>query len=412
MNISNLLRAPSIKASWYYAVSGACFAIGTLLMARILEPTVFGVVALAIAITNVGVAMGSAGMSGVRLRHDLHTDELLLRNAIGVMGATGVALGVFGIGAYALEFPVAFAIVAAVSAGGMALLGLVPFQKAHRFEISVPLAQVGNLALLLSAGILWALPATRLAWLPTACVALAFGTVALWAWRNQWQQGKSVESFGRHHRHDAFQFTAFSAAEELMWQLERLLIPILLSIEDLAAFAVVGAIAIAPYHVLASGAGATLIPRLQAESVKRKRRALLVHETQIMLGLAALGGVVILLVVPGLVEWYLGPKIVVTQPLLLAAVAGGTARILASIARAPAVAFGTSRELRRVSAGAWLAVVVGILAAWALAGFGLIGLIAGVTLGWLARGAAAMAVVWHHVAGEVAESRLDEDRRT
>jgi hypothetical protein len=100
------------------------------------------------------------------------------------------------------------------------------------------------------------------------------------------------------------------------------------------------------------------------------------------------------------VEWYLGPKIVVTRALLLAAIVGGMARILAAIARAPAVAFGTGPELRRISAGAWLAVATGIAAAWALSGFGLIGLVAGVSVGWLVRGAISIGVTWHHVAAD------------
>ena len=118
-----------------------------------------------------------------------------------------------------------------------------------------------------------------------------------------------------------------SAAEQVMWQLERLLIPILLSLGDLAVYALVGAVAVAPYHVLAAGAGATLIPRLQAAPSRQERMKLISHETLIMLALSALGGLLILLLMPPLVEWYLGSKIVVTRTLLLAAVAGGVARI-------------------------------------------------------------------------------------
>jgi hypothetical protein len=183
-----------------------------------------------------------------------------------------------------------------------------------------------------------------------------------------------------------------------MWQLERLLIPILLSLGDLAVFALVGAIALAPYHVLAAGAGATLIPRLQAVSSHRQRMKLMSHETLIMLGLSVLGGLLILVLTPPLVEWYLGGKIVVSRALLLAAIAGGVARILAAVARTPAVAFCSSEELRRISLGSWLAVGLGVLAAWALAGFGLVGLIAGVTIGWLVRGGIAIAVAWRHIA--------------
>jgi O-antigen/teichoic acid export membrane protein len=395
-----VLKAPSIKASWYYAVSGVFFAVATLLMARVMSPASFGVVALAIAISNVGIAAAPAGMSGVRLRHDVRTDTALLAHALVIIGAIGVSLGFFGSTVYGLDPVVVLAIVAAVVAGGMALLGLIPFQKARRFSISVPFGQVGNAALLVSAGLMLLWPEARVAWLPTAFVALAFGAVAIWSWRNQWPQPGSGPSFGRPHWHDGLQFTVMSAADQVMWQLERLLIPILLTLGDLAVFAVVGAIAVAPYHVLAAGAGATLIPRLQAAPSSQQRLRLISHETLVMLALSVLGGLLILLLMPPLVDWYLGSKVVVTHGLLIAAIAGGVARILAAVARAPAVAFCSSAELRRISLGSWLAVALGVVCAWLLAGLGLIGLIAGVTIGWLARGAIAIAVAWHHLASE------------
>jgi O-antigen/teichoic acid export membrane protein len=392
-----LLRAPSIRVSWYYAASGACFAIATLAMARIFPPTEFGVVALAIAITNVGVVVASAGLAGVRLRHAIRTDGTLLKRALEVVLSVGALLGLCGLLVYELAPSVALAIVAAVAAGGMTFLGLVPFQKAHRFEVSVPFGQTGNLMLLVSAAFLFLLPAARVAWLPTAIVALAYGIVTAWLWRHPTARAAEGVAVGRQHRHDATQFTLFAAADEVMWQLERLLIPILLGIGDLAVFAVIGAIAIAPYHVLASAATATLTPRLQAATPGAGRRSLMIRELRVMVGLAFLGGVLILICVPPLVAWYLGPKIAVTIPVLLAAIAGGTARVLAAIARAPAAAFGTGSELTRISAGAWLALALGMLAAWWLANFALTGLVLGVAFGWLVRGAVAVKVAWHHV---------------
>ena len=367
-------------------------------MARLMAPSAFAVVALAIAISNVGILAAPAALSGVRLRHDVRTDGVLLAYAAGLIGAVSVILGVFGAWVYALKAPVVLAVVAAVGAGGMAVLGLVPFQKAHRFSISVPFGQVGNVALLSSAALMLFWPAARVTWLPTTCVALAFGAVALWSWRDQWPQPGPGPSFGRKHWHDGLQFAAMSAAEQVMWQLERLLIPILLSLGDLAVFALVGAVAVAPYHILAAGAGATLIPRLQASPSHRQRMKLISQEALLMLGLSVLGGLLILLLMPPLVEWYLGSKIVVTRALLFAAIVGGMARILAAVARTPAMAFCTSEELRRISLGSWLAVGLGIVAAWLLAGFGLVGLIAGVTVGWLARGGIAIAVAWRHIA--------------
>jgi O-antigen/teichoic acid export membrane protein len=397
MNIARLLKTPSIRTVWYYAVSGTFFAVATLFMARVFTPTDFGVVALAIALTNVGIVVSSAGLGGVILRHPVRLDAGLRRRAFSIVAIAGLALAAFGWWIYSIEKAVVLAVVAAVIAGGMALLGLVPIQKAHRFHVSVPLTQTGNLALILCAATLLLVPQARVVWLPTTFVAIAFGCVAVWAWNADLQQAAGGEGFER-HGHDAVHFTLLAGADELMWQLERVMIPLLLSIEDLAVFAVIGAIAIAPYHMLAAAANATLIPRLRSESTKHGRRSLMVHEAGLMVGLAILGGAVIVLCMPPLMEWYLGPKIPITQTLLLSAIAGGTCRIFAAIARAPAAAFGTSEEIRRISAAAWFAVAVGIATAWALSGFGLAGLITGVALGWLVRGGIAIGVTWHHLA--------------
>ena len=126
---NKVLAAPSIKASWYYAASGACFAVATLFMARVMTPIDFGVVALAIAISNVGISAAPAGMSGVRLRHDIRTDSALLTYALVIIGTVGVGLGLFGWRTYALEPVVVIAIVAAIFGGGMAVLGLIPLSE-------------------------------------------------------------------------------------------------------------------------------------------------------------------------------------------------------------------------------------------------------------------------------------------
>ena len=397
MKIARLLKTPSIRTVWYYVVSGTCFAVATLLLAREFTPTDFGVVALAIALTNVGVVVSSAGLGGVVLRHPVRMDAGLRRRALVIVAIAGLALASIGWWTYSIEIAVAIAVVAAVMAGGMALLGLVPIQKAHRFHVSVPLTQTGNLALLLCAGTLLLVPQARVVWLPTMFVAIAFGSVAVWAWNADLRQAAGGEGFER-HGHDAVHFTLLAGADELMWQLERVMIPLLLSIEDLAVFAVIGAIAIAPYHMLAAAANATLVPQLRSEPTRRGRRSLMINEAGLMAGLAILGGAVIVLGMPPLMEWYLGPKIPITQALLLSAIAGGTCRIFAAIARAPAVAFGTSKEIRRISAAAWLAVAIGIATAWALSAFGLAGLITGVAIGWLVRGGIAIGVTWHHLA--------------
>ena len=397
MFLQKIFQSPSIRATFYFAASGACFVVATLILAKALPPAVFGIAALVIAVSNVGIAGAPSGLTGILLRHDIRIDRSLLRRSTQINLAAGFALGTFTVLTYGLGAAEFATIVIAVGVGGLALLGLVPFQKARRFGISVPLSLVANPALLLAAGLLLFFPAIRFPWLPTLIVAGTFGIVAAWAWSTSLSQATGGTTINRGYLGDWFHFSSFAVGAEVLWQLERLLIPVLLSIEDMATYAVVAALAVAPFHVLSSAAGATLIPRLQAEPDKAARRSVLARETWLLVGLSVLGGALLLLIGPTLIDWYLGPKVAVSTGLLAIAVLSGVARLLAALARTPAAAFCNSKELERVSIGAWLAVAVAVMAAWALAGYGLHGLIVGVTLGWLARGVVAIAVAWRYL---------------
>jgi hypothetical protein len=75
----------------------------------------------------------------------------------------------------------------------------------------------------------------------------------------------------------------------------------------------------------------------------------------------------------------------IARPLLLAAIAVGFLKVLASLVAAVVNALGSANELLRLSVTGWLSVAVALLGAAFGAHWGLAGLVLGVGSGWLFR---------------------------
>jgi O-antigen/teichoic acid export membrane protein len=186
-----------------------------------------------------------------------------------------------------------------------------------------------------------------------------------------------------------------------MIQLERLLIPFALGIEDLATFAVVAAVVLTPFRTLEMGIASTLTARLCHAKEIPERWRLLRQEGVMLLVVSCIGGVGIIWLGPQLCRLVLPNKEGAPVALVAALVISGMARIVAAITRALASAFCTGNELQLVNVGGWLAVGIGAAAGYALATFGLAGLVYGVTIGWMVRAGLSALVVHKYLRHEV-----------
>jgi hypothetical protein len=383
-------------------VSGGAFVIGTLLLARALDAATFGQLAIAVALTNLGMFGGTAGLTGVWMRHDLRADAAMLRGAAYTLVPAALLLVAAGWLLYTLDLVLLAFVAAAIVCGGLGLLGLVPLQKARRFDLAVPLSQSGNAVLLLSGVVLLAVPTLRLSWLPLAGIALVSIAIACFAWTGEYRKVASGEQFRPALWSDAFRFMSVAMAAELLVQLERLLIPLTLEIDVLRSFVVLAAVAIAPYSTLEKAVNATLVPRLQKASDLPARREVLRAELISMTVMCVGGGVLIVWLGPYVIDAFelLAPEI--SRGVLVAAALSGTARTLAALPRAVAGAFASACELRALNRYAWLATAWAAAAGLALSHFGLVGVLAGVASGWVLRGFGAFVVSRGHLAPGIA----------
>jgi O-antigen/teichoic acid export membrane protein len=212
----------------------------------------------------------------------------------------------------------------------------------------------------------------------------------------------------RRRRRDSGPFEAFDWSEALSYagvhlaavvltQLERLLIPGLLSLEDLATFAVLAAVTIAPFRMLQLGVGYTLLPRMRAASSAGERRRLLSQEL-LMTGVVVVIGVGAVWILAPLVVWlFVGDKFVLSPALIGAALVSGTVRVLTGFSRATASALCSKRELAHLSGLMWLSIACAIAGAALGSQWGLVGLIYGAAIGWVGQLMVSTSIAVHHL---------------
>jgi hypothetical protein len=215
------------------------------------------------------------------------------------------------------------------------------------------------------------------------------------------REPRSAKPAASIHWGEAAALAGVAAASMLLIQLERLVIPYVLPLEDLALFGVLGAIAGSLFRLLQMGVGFTLLPRLRKAATVLERRQLLGQELRLAVAIAGAGAVAIMVLTPLVERWLLGSKYDLPFPLLVAAVFSGIAKIAHAFAKAAATALATQRELALVNVAGWISAALATGAAVVGARWGLTGVIYGVGVGWLAWAVLSLALVMHHLRAPV-----------
>ena len=398
-------RSPTLRTAGVYGAAGAGFAVANLVLARVLPPAEYAVVTLVVALVNVGYALAPLGLDAVVNRRRLEAGPGLLRHTLLATSLTGAAFAAAGAAFYETTPLLTAVIFLSTAAGGALMVAAAQFQSEQRFGISLTLVQGPNLVLLLAA-LVTAAAGVREAWLPLLIMTAGWFPFALWGWRALFRERHAKPGGATDLPWaEALSFAGVQVTGLLMIQLERLVLPHVLPLADLATFGVLAAIAGSLFRVLQMGVGYTLVPRLRAASDVRQRRRLVAREARMVAAVALLGSAAIWLVTPVVEDWFLGGKYHLGGPLLLAALISGVAKVVNSFTRAVAAALGTAAELAAVSVLGWVAVGVALAAAVVGARWGLAGVIYGVTLGWTLRSVSTFYFAARHL-------RLPGTRRT
>ncbi|HEU4680236.1 MAG TPA: hypothetical protein VFS51_00740 [Gemmatimonadales bacterium] len=392
-----LWRSPTLRTVAIYTASGFGFVGANLVLARVLPTVEYGVFTLVIALVNLGFSLAAGGLDGVVNRRRLDAGPDLLKRAAGTALLVGLALMVVSEIAYELSFPILLAVFVSTVAGGIMMVAGAKFQSEQRFGISLALTQSPNVVLLFAALIV-VLSRTQYAWLPVSVLASGFVLAAVIGWRILLREhhgkapGGSRFSWG-----EALSFAGLNAAGLVLLQLDRLIIPHVLSVHDLATYGVLAAIAGSLFRVLSLGVGYTLVPRLRLAEGVLERRHLIAHEAKLVGAIVVSGAAAIWFVTPLVERWLLAGKYHLAGALVVAAVVSGTIKVLNAFTKSIVSALSTPAELARVNLFGWASVALAVLAAVVGAQWGLVGVIYGVALGWLARALAALYFTVRHL---------------
>lgn len=296
--MKRLWRSATLRSVAVLGLSGVGFAVANLVLARALPTEEYAVLTLVVALVNVGYPLAAAGVDGVVNRRRLEAGPRLFRRLLHALVPVALAFTLIGLAGYETSPGVSLMILLSTMAGGAILVAGGQFQSEQRFGLSLALNQSPNLVLLLASA--WVLAAgSRGAETPLAVWTIGLLAAAVAGWWLLFRERHAKP----HHSVDfpwseALAIAGLAAAGLLLIQLERLLLPHLLSLEDLATYGVLAAIAGSLFRVLQMGVGYSLLPRLRAAPGVLERRRLLFKEARLVVAVAALGSVVIWVATP------------------------------------------------------------------------------------------------------------------
>ena len=393
----SLWYSPTLRTVVVYGASGLGFAGANLILARFLPTAEYALFTLYIALANLSFALAPIGVDGIVQRHHLDAGPTLLKHTLAAGLLTG--LGTMLVGGFAYDLPpslLALVFASTVGGGAMAVAGA-QFQSEQRYGVSLALTQSPNLMLMVAA-LAVIVTGIREAHLALVISSLGFVLAGIIGWWILFRERAS-----KPHRDTRFPWAealsifGLNAAGLVLVQLDRLIIPHVLSLHDLATFGVLAAIAGSLYRVLSMGVGYSLVARLRAAGSIMKRRHLIAHEAKLVSMIVIAGSVAIWFLTPLIEQAFLAGKYHLSGALLAATVFSGISKIMNSFSKATVTALATAREVSIVNLLGWVCVGVAIAAAMFGARWGLAGVIYGVGLGWLVRAVTAFLVTLRHL---------------
>jgi hypothetical protein len=380
-----------------YGASGLAFVGANLLLARELSTEQFALLTLLVALNTLTYHLAPLGLDAVVTRGRVVVGWALLKRVVAAAIGVGAAAAVAASFAYGLSPAMAALLLLGTAAGGVMLVAGAKFQSEQRLATALALMLSPNLLLLIGA-VATIATGTRTADLTFEILVIGVFATAALAWLLALRdRPPSMPSPTSVPWHEAFMLAGVTAAGMLFIQLERLVIPYVLTVEDLALFGVLGAIAGSLFRLLQMAVGFTLLPRLRAAATVLERRQLIGRELRFAVVIAAVGAAGILALTPLLERWFLEGKYHLPMSLLAAALLSGTAKIAHAFARAAATALATPRELAFVNGAGWFSAALATGAAVVGAQWGLTGVVYGIGFGWLVWAVMSFAAVMHHL---------------
>ena len=297
---------------------------------------------------------------------------------------TAAVLAVVSGMAYPLRPALLISLFVSIVAGGVKTVAVAHYRSHERFGFALLLTVSTNASVLI-ASILTLLLHGSSAIYPAAAMSVTFCLTAILGWRAVAKPLPGTAAIEGYSWGEGWSAVSFSGAGNILIGLDRLVIPHLLGLAQVATFGVLATIAGSPFQMLQLGVGYTLLPALHNAATPKRRRQLFLHEALVVGGVCLAGALAVWVVTPFILAWVLPGRYHIGWALLLAAVSVGILKVGASLVAATVNALGSGAELARLSVIGWISIAVALLGAFGGARWGLTGVVYGVGLGWAFR---------------------------
>lgn len=370
----------SLFAALGFGLSGAAFTLGMLLLARVLPVEAYGRFTLAVALFNIFGLLSPIGVDQLFLRGPMRAGRgllaFLILSGLVVGGLVGAIAGQLG-GLHRVE---AWLTALAIAGGGLVAATSTGLRAWGVPGASMLLAISASFVLLL-AGAMTVLLGLKGGAMPLAIFAagnIVFGAIGWGLLRGRAKDGDAGHPARRWR--EAGSMLGLVALATLSLQIERIVIPILLDLKDLALFGVLASVAIFPFRLLASGVGFTLAPRLIGAEPAR-RQAIVLAEARPLLAVIIVATAGLAVCGPLLATMVTGGLYVIGPALVFAACVNGVGKVAMAFTRAMLTAAGSPADLVLLNGWGTVGLALTVCGALAGAAYGITGLLWGATLG-------------------------------
>lgn len=382
--IGRLFKSESLRSAIGFGAGGAGFAVGNIVLARVMTPEQFGIVALVLALNQFGLTFGPIGLEVVANRHRPRVGRRLALYALVTALATGVIAATVASLYYGLSIWIAALLLAMVVGSATNRVCVSLFQGEHRLKAAMVLSQVSNYVLLGAAALAIALSFTSSVFV-VSCMTMSYLTSSAIGWK---LAHRSVNE-SRQEIQLALAFKEGLAAlgvgvgVQMMMQFERLAIPKVGSMEMLGTYAVLAAVAGSPFRMIEMGNAFTILPRLRAVDSAVAARTVLVREALTAIAVSVFSSIVVMLAAPFVFNTLLQGKFKYEIGLIVATIIVGVIKVWSGFATTVTTACGSARMLVVVSALTWVSLATAAVAVLVGASYGLVGILYGVGVAWL-----------------------------
>jgi hypothetical protein len=378
------VKSKTILSATIFGLSGLAFAAANIILARTQAVDDYAVFTLVIAIITMSAHFGLFGADGIVNRHEIRPDSRMLVRLFGTAAATAILASAVSAEFYDVGLLLAGILGIAVVCQSHILFAAAYLRSRHVFRASLLTVNCPSYIILIVA-----IGAALFGWqgvlMPVAVYTCLLVIASLWSVFHVANQHVTVTARYTYNWREALAFISISGSAQVLVQLERLVTPKLLTLEDLATLGVVLAIVGPPFRLLQLALGYALLPKLRRARNATEKNALILQEIAIALSLLVPCWLLTWYLVPVLDVLFLGDKYSLSSELILAVIVAGTAKALSGIGTASVAGVGSARHLEYAGVISWIGVIVSIAGAYAGAAFGLAGVVYGVSLGWFLR---------------------------